>query len=51
MTTNINIKHQIKVNLDGDRIKSISSIEIGNPPLKSIALDIETYSKRWDIHA
>ncbi len=42
----IGTSNRVKVNLDGDRIKSISSIEIGNPPLKSIALDIETYSKR-----
>lgn len=38
--------HRVKFQIDGDRIKNITKVEAGNPPLKSIALDIETYSKR-----
>ncbi len=37
---------RVKLDVDGDRIKRIINAESGNPPLKSIAIDIETYSKR-----
>ena len=42
----IGTSSRVKVNVDGDRIKKIASTETGNPPLKAIAFDIETYSKR-----
>ncbi len=42
----IGTSSRVKVNVDGDRIKKIMGVEIGNPPLKAIAFDIETYSKR-----
>jgi DNA polymerase I len=38
--------YRIKVDLDGDKLKKIINVTSGNPPLKSIALDIETYTKR-----
>ncbi len=42
----IGTSSRVKLNVDGDRIKKIVSAEVGNPPLKAIAFDIETYSKR-----
>ncbi len=37
---------RVKMDIDGDRVKRIINAENGNPPIKSIAIDIETYSKR-----
>ncbi len=36
----------LKIETDGDYIKSISSIGVGEMPIKAAAIDIETYSKR-----
>ena len=37
---------RLSVDLDGDRITRIRKTSVANPPIRSIALDIETYSKR-----
>ncbi len=42
----IGTSYRIKIEIDGDRLKNILNVELGNPPLKAIAIDIETYSKR-----
>ena len=42
----IGSSNRIRFEIEGDTVKKIINVENGNPPLKSIAIDIETYSKR-----
>ncbi|MCL4406722.1 DNA-directed DNA polymerase [Candidatus Parvarchaeota archaeon] len=36
----------VRVDVDGDRIKSISKLKLAEAPIKAMAFDIETFSKR-----
>ncbi len=43
---NIGTFTELKLDMDGDYVKEITDVSNGNPPLKAIAIDIETFSKK-----